>query len=163
MKLLMIMSNMMNILFMYTKQPMNLIIIILVQTAMTTILMSTISLSSWFNYLLMIIFIGGMMVLFIYITSIAPNEKNNKFKFNIIMTVIMLTTLILLNLKTNYKNSETIMYYSQMMENYKMNLNMMFNKPIYSLSMMMMIYLFIALTVVNKISNLNQGPLRKKH
>nr|QID48503.1 NADH dehydrogenase subunit 6 [Bolivaritettix lativertex] len=165
MKMLMTLSIMMNLMFMNTKQPMNMIIIILMQTMITTFLMSNMMKSSWFNYILMIIFIGGMMVLFTYITSIAPNEKSHN-KISMMSSTIMITLLMTLPYiwkPIKYNNTEIMNNCVNLMNNYQLEVNLMFNKPVFMMSIMMMIYLFIALIVVNKISNLTQGPLRKKN
>nr|QID48492.1 NADH dehydrogenase subunit 6 [Yunnantettix bannaensis] len=159
MKLTLMMSTTLNITFMNTKQPMILIVIILAQTTLTTFMMSNYNKSSWFNYILMIIFIGGMMVLFIYITSITPNEKNNYLKL-LPMMLIMTIMFYLYEKKTYFHSSETLNMQLNTMSPDQMNMKMMFNYPLYSLSIMMMIYLFIALVAINKISNLEQGPLR---
>nr|ATA58339.1 NADH dehydrogenase subunit 6 [Bolivaritettix yuanbaoshanensis] len=165
MKTLMTLSMMMNIMFMNTKQPMNMIIIILIQTAITTFLMSIMMKSSWFNYILMIIFIGGMMVLFTYITSIAPNEKNYN-KINIMSSTIIITLMMTLPYiwkPIKYNNTEMMNNCVNTMNNYQLDVNLMFNKPMFMMSITMMIYLFMTLIAVNKISNLMQGPLRKKN
>nr|QPK42084.1 NADH dehydrogenase subunit 6 [Loxilobus prominenoculus] len=162
MKSIMLMSSTLNAMFTTTKQPMNLIIIILTQTLLSTFMMSNYNKSSWFNYMLMIIFIGGMMVLFIYITSITPNEKN----YNYMKLITVMGGMIFMLMMYKYKNythsSETLNNHFLMMDNEKMNLNLMFNQPLYSMTIMMMIYLFITLIVINKISSLEKGPLRMK-
>nr|QPK42097.1 NADH dehydrogenase subunit 6 [Eucriotettix oculatus] len=161
MSIIMLMSTTLNIMFMNTKQPMMMVIIILMQTTTSTFMMNTLNKSPWFNYILMIIFIGGMMVLFIYITSISPNEKNfNYIKLLPIITMIML--MIMMKKTPNNESSETTINQFNMTNYEQMNMNMMFNYPLYSMSIMMMLYLFIALIVINKISNIEQGPLRMK-
>nr|ATU74762.1 NADH dehydrogenase subunit 6 [Thoradonta obtusilobata]QPK42110.1 NADH dehydrogenase subunit 6 [Thoradonta nodulosa] len=160
MKLMLMASAALNLMFMNTKQPMLLITIILMQTTMSTFMMSNFTKSSWFNYILMITFIGGMMVLFIYITSITPNEKN--FNYMKMMPILICTSsmIMILNYKKKYLSTETSLNQSNLMSNDQLNMNMMFSYPLYSISMMLMIYLFIALIVINKISNIEKGPLR---
>nr|YP_009740716.1 NADH dehydrogenase subunit 6 [Euparatettix variabilis]QID03678.1 NADH dehydrogenase subunit 6 [Euparatettix variabilis] len=162
MKTIITLCTMMSMFLMNTKQPMQMIIIILLQTLLTTFMMSTMTKSSWCTYILMIIFIGGMMVLFIYITSISPNEQN-KNNLMIIITMTMIISIIMINMKTTKTiNNETMsMETINLMKTEQMMLNKIFNKPMYTLTIMMMLYLFIALIAVNKISNLNKGPLRK--
>nr|YP_010373103.1 NADH dehydrogenase subunit 6 [Teredorus bashanensis]UPH84314.1 NADH dehydrogenase subunit 6 [Teredorus bashanensis] len=163
MKLIMITSMMMNSIFMHTKQPMNMIIITLMQTTMMMYMMSMKSLSSWFNYLLMIIFVGGMMVLFIYITSVAPNEKT-KISKKMIPTFMMMTMItLMLNNESMINEKTSLMMNINENTTYQIMLNKMFNKPMYYLSITMMMYLFIALIAVNKITNLTKGPLRKSN
>nr|YP_009740703.1 NADH dehydrogenase subunit 6 [Euparatettix bimaculatus]QID03665.1 NADH dehydrogenase subunit 6 [Euparatettix bimaculatus] len=162
MKTIITLCTMTSMFLMNTKQPMQMIIIILLQTLFTTFMMSTMTKSSWCTYILMIIFIGGMMVLFIYITSISPNEQN-KNNMMIIITTTIIISIILINMKTTKTiNNETMSVETiNMMKTEQMTLNKIFNKPMYMLTITMMLYLFIALIAVNKISNLNKGPLRK--
>nr|QNH68983.1 NADH dehydrogenase subunit 6 [Mazarredia convexa] len=163
MKLIMLLASILNIMFINTKQPMILIMIILIQTLLTTFMMNNYNKSSWFNYILMIIFIGGMMVLFIYITSIAPNEKNYSYKKMFTMTAMTMTILWVLENKNNPESTETSINPPFEMSKEQMDTNMMFNYPLYQLTIMMTIYLFITLIVVNKISNMEKGPLRINH
>nr|QNH68980.1 NADH dehydrogenase subunit 6 [Ergatettix serrifemora] len=164
MKMMIFMSTMINIMFITTKQPMKMVIMILMQTLVSTFMMSMKTKSTWFPYMLMIIFIGGMMVLFIYITSITPNEKSKTNPMIIIsmMTMMAIFMLKYKNMKNMYYTNETnIMEINSILSNQMMFLNKIFNKPMYMLSIMMMMYLFIALIAVNKISNMKKGPLRK--
>nr|QPK42064.1 NADH dehydrogenase subunit 6 [Falconius longicornis] len=166
MKLIFIMSYTLNSAFMSMKQPMSLIIIILMQTTLTIAMMNKLTQSPWFSYLLMIIFIGGMMVLFVYITGISPNEKNkNNFTTAITMTMTI-TTIMTPFTKTEliFKMTKQLFMkiYHQPVNTY-LYLTMMLNMQMYPLYIMMMMYLFITLIAVNKIINLNMGPLRKKH
>nr|YP_009740690.1 NADH dehydrogenase subunit 6 [Ergatettix dorsifera]QID03652.1 NADH dehydrogenase subunit 6 [Ergatettix dorsifera] len=162
MKIIVMMSTLLNMMFMNTKQPMKMVIIILMQTMMTTFMMSMKTKSSWFSYMLMIIFIGGMMVLFIYITSITPNEQMKSNITFIMVTTLVISSMILITKTPNFTNNETsLMYNMYNLKPEQLMLNKMFNMPMYTLSITMMIYLFIALIAVNKISNMKKGPLRK--
>nr|WME17544.1 NADH dehydrogenase subunit 6 [Scelimena sp. 1 XDL-2023a] len=164
MKIIMSTSMLLNILFTQTKKPMNIIIIILMQTSLMTMTMSTKTQSPWFSYLLMIIFIGGMMVAFVYITSIMPNEKNNYNKIIIALTIMLATLMMTVsNMKTHHNNNETQLTETiQLAHNSSIMLNNMFNKPMFTLYIMTTIYLFITLIAVSNISNIEMGPMRKK-
>nr|QPK42123.1 NADH dehydrogenase subunit 6 [Scelimena melli] len=164
MSIIMSTSMLLNILFTQTKKPMNIIVIILMQASIMTMMMSPKTQSPWFPYLLMIIFIGGMMVTFIYITSIMPNEKNNYSKITIALTIIAVTLLMMMtNTKNYYNNNET-----QLTETTNptfsgsLIFNKMFNKPMFSLYIMTTVYLFITLIAISNISNIEMGPMRKK-
>nr|YP_010954498.1 NADH dehydrogenase subunit 6 [Exothotettix guangxiensis]WMV02060.1 NADH dehydrogenase subunit 6 [Exothotettix guangxiensis] len=162
MKLIIIMSTMLSMMFMNMKQPMQMIIIILMQALFTVYMMSVKTKSSWFTYMLLIIFIGGMMVLFIYITSITPNEQNKGNMSTIIMMTILISTITMMMKNMEISNNETMnMNTMNMLKTEQLMLNKMFNMPMYTLTIMMMIYLFIALIAMNKISNMKKGPLRK--
>nr|QPK42136.1 NADH dehydrogenase subunit 6 [Paragavialidium sichuanense] len=165
MKMIMFMSMMLNFLFMNTKKPMNIIIIILMQASLMTSIMSTQTQSPWFPYILMIIFIGAMMVIFIYIASIMPNEKNPLNKMTLIIA-IMITSLSMIMIfnDTYVMNEETFMTEKiSLIDNHNKSLNSMFDMQTYPIYITMMIYLFIALIAVSKMCNIEMGPLRKKN
>nr|YP_009024051.1 NADH dehydrogenase subunit 6 [Pacris xizangensis]ADZ56258.1 NADH dehydrogenase subunit 6 [Pacris xizangensis] len=166
--IIMTLSNMMNINFIKLNHPMSMMMFIIIQTFVIGLITGMMMESFWLSYILFLMFLGGMLVLFIYITSIASNEL---FKpKTIIMTSIimmMITSMILVIVdKTMFvdsiKNTETMninnsIYYHEM----TLSLEKLFNKPTSFITMMMMIYLFLVLVAVVKITNINQGPIRK--
>nr|AGC22293.1 NADH dehydrogenase subunit 6 [Trachytettix bufo] len=163
MKLMTMLSFMLNFTFMMTKQPIKMIVIIITQTIMMTYMMTKESNSPWFAYILMITFISGMMVLFTYITSITPNEPEKMNKMILTALIIMSIIMFMINIKMentfnppkwNINNSENYI---------QMTLTKMFNTNSSIMFIIMMMYLFIVLIVVNKISNMEKGPLRKKN
>nr|YP_009741015.1 NADH dehydrogenase subunit 6 [Traulia orchotibialis]QID04042.1 NADH dehydrogenase subunit 6 [Traulia orchotibialis] len=167
--MIMTMSNLMNINFIKLNHPMSMMILIILQTLLVGFMMGTMMESFWLSYILFLTFLGGMLVLFIYITSIASNEmfqiKSIMMIFTLMMWVIITLTLIYMN-KTMFidliKNTETMNINNSI--NYQemtMSLEKLYNKPTFIITMMMMIYLFLALLAVVKITNINQGPIRK--
>nr|YP_003434075.1 NADH dehydrogenase subunit 6 [Traulia szetschuanensis]ACF71064.1 NADH dehydrogenase subunit 6 [Traulia szetschuanensis] len=167
--MIMTMSNLMNINFIKLNHPMSMMIVIILQTLLVGFMMGTMMESFWLSYILFLTFLGGMLVLFIYITSIASNEmfqiKSIMMIFTLMMWVIITLTLIYMN-KMMFidliKNTETMNINNSI--NYQemtMSLEKLYNKPTFIITMMMMIYLFLALLAVVKITNINQGPIRK--
>merc|ERR1712197_287715 len=66
---------------------------------------------SWFFYLLVLVFLGGVIILIIYINTLAINEKfyfyKIKFKYMYVFIFLFLTQLIIFKnifVKTNYSN-----------------------------------------------------------
>nr|QPK42071.1 NADH dehydrogenase subunit 6 [Zhengitettix curvispinus] len=166
MKMIMMIASLLTFYFMKSKPPNKpYLLLLLYKPLMTSFMMNIYMTNTWFSYLLMIIFIGGMMVLFIYITSIVPNENDKKNKMLIMISLTMLIMLTMINIKyyNYFKTPETVnMNYYIMNQEYMM-LNKIFNKHVYMLYITMMIYLFIALMAVNMIFNVEKGPLRKKN
>nr|AYM84970.1 NADH dehydrogenase subunit 6 [Ommatolampis quadrimaculata] len=167
--MIMTLSNMMNINFMKLNHPMSMIIFIIFQTFLIGLMTGTMMESFWLAYILFLTFLGGMLVLFIYITSIASNEMF-QLKFYIVITTMMLwlfmmITLILIDkmmLIDFFKNSETFNFNKMsLFQEMTISLNKLYNKPTFMISIMMMIYLFLTLLAVVKITNINQGPIRK--
>nr|YP_009112340.1 NADH dehydrogenase subunit 6 [Angaracris rhodopa]AIY61462.1 NADH dehydrogenase subunit 6 [Angaracris rhodopa] len=167
--LIMSMSNMLNINFINMNHPMLLMIMIIIQTLLIGMMMGSMMKSFWLSYILFLTFIGGMMVLFIYITSISSNEMFNiKSMSMIFITIMMLIAMIVIYSTEKImftemiKSSETMnMKYTMNFQEMTMSLTKLYNNPTLIITIMMMIYLFIALLAVVKINNINQGPIRK--
>nr|WEL32825.1 NADH dehydrogenase subunit 6 [Pentaspinula unispinula] len=162
-----LMAITMNIMFIMTNHPMMMMITIITQTLMICTISGMIMESFWLSYLLFLVMLGGMMVLFMYITSIASNEMLN-FNKNISVFVVLLLMIIMsINIdkymtSSDMNNSE--MYVFNQMINIKEMSEMMkklYNKPTYIMSLMMMMYLLFTMIVVIKIINIKKGPMRK--
>nr|AFP16891.1 NADH dehydrogenase subunit 6 [Zeugophora sp. BMNH 840207] len=153
--------------FLFIKHPLTFGFMLMIQTIFISLLTGMMNFNYWFSYILFLIMIGGMLVLFMYMTSIASNEM---FKFsqkimNWILSYSMIMLLIFLlndNLMTEIfmNNSELMKWKSNFLMNNSMNkyLNWPSNLNIY----MIIIYLFITLILVVKITNVKYGPLRQK-
>nr|YP_009310602.1 NADH dehydrogenase subunit 6 [Phlaeoba infumata]AOT80812.1 NADH dehydrogenase subunit 6 [Phlaeoba infumata] len=167
--MIMALSNMMNINFIKLNHPMSMMMFIIFQTFLIGLLTGTMMETFWLSYILFLTFLGGMMVLFIYITSIASNEMFKPKSIIMIMSFILfmiMTIIFMIINKTMFmdiiKNTETMninnyINYQEMTT----SLEKLYNLPTSIITMMMMIYLFLALVAVVKITNINQGPIRK--
>nr|AXS65768.1 NADH dehydrogenase subunit 6 [Staphylinoidea sp. 7 KM-2017] len=147
---------------MFLIHPLSFGMILLIQTIMTALITGLMTPNFWFSYILFLIMIGGMLVLFIYMTSIASNEK---FNFSIKLTLLF-SMMIPTSIMINYLMDKFIMnktnFNSSLFENSsKMLINKFINFPSNMILYLMIIYLFITLIAVVKITNLNSGPLRK--
>nr|AGC22358.1 NADH dehydrogenase subunit 6 [Paramastax nigra] len=163
MKCLFIISNLLNTMFMSTKNPVMMIMIIILQTIIVCMLTGSLMESFWTSYIMMLIFLGGMMVLFIYITSIASNEMLY-FNYKYMSITAMMTVFMMMKNKENYEmnNSEMNMLIKNLF-NMEMSesMKLLYNQPMLLMSIMMMMYLFLTLMVVVYITELNNGPIRK--
>nr|YP_009919036.1 NADH dehydrogenase subunit 6 [Hylemya vagans]QMP96629.1 NADH dehydrogenase subunit 6 [Hylemya vagans] len=157
-----------NFIFMNMKHPLAMGLILLIQTMMVCLTSGLMTKSFWFSYILFLVFLGGMLVLFIYITSLASNEMFS-FSIKLLFTSLMIFMLMIMmlffmdkNMLLQYMNTEikTISNInSYLMENY-LSLNKLYNYPTNLLTIMLMNYLLITLIVIVKITNLFKGPLR---
>ncbi|USF93227.1 NADH dehydrogenase subunit 6 (mitochondrion) [Schistocerca gregaria] len=167
--MIMSLSNVMNINFIKLSHPMSMMLFIILQTFLVGLMTGTMMESYWLSYILFLTFLGGMLVLFIYITSIASNEMFQPKSITMIITLMMwvfiMSMLIILDMSMFmdfFKNTETMNIDNSI--NYQemtMSLEKLYNSPTFIITMMMMIYLFLALLAVVKITNINQGPIRK--
>ena len=143
----------------------------LIQTLLITLISGLFSYSYWFSYILFIVIIGGILVLFIYITRLASNEI---FNFSIKISIFIITTIRLIIiiyffidyiiLTSLFKNSNIIEFINNILiiknENL-LRLNIIYNKPNNIITFILVNYLFLTLIAVVKITDINYGPLRQ--
>uniref|UniRef100_A0AAU7BA49 NADH-ubiquinone oxidoreductase chain 6 n=1 Tax=Pallidoplectron sp. TaxID=3143696 RepID=A0AAU7BA49_9ORTH len=166
---IMFLSLMLNFIFMLSSHPMMMMFTIILQTLMICLLTGFISQSFWFSYILFLVFLGGMLVLFIYITSLASNEmfyiQIKHFIFITIFPMILLFFFIdpYMFLPTSINNDMSMLM--ENMTNYSeldFSLNKLFNESTNIITLMLVLYLFLTLIMVVNITNIFQGPLRQK-
>nr|QIT03230.1 NADH dehydrogenase subunit 6 [Sarcophaga caudagalli] len=160
-----------NFIFFNMKHPLAMGLTLLIQTTLICLTSGLMTKTFWFSYILFLVFLGGMLVLFIYVTSLASNEM---FSFSmkltmttIIMFILSISVLIFIdkNILIQYNNMEIqsmINMDSYIMEN-SLSLMKLYNYPTNLLTIMLMNYLLITLIAVVKITKLFKGPLRPMH
>jgi len=155
-----------SILFVFIKHPIRLGRILLAQTISTCLTIGIININYWYSYILFIIIIGGLLILFIYITRIASNEKFKIsniliFLFFIVIRLIIFTLLIdfyflnypnfsftIINLNTSF-----IPLFSNKYINFPLNIIFIFT----------IFYLLICLIARVKICSIYKGPIRQNN
>nr|AWB99756.1 NADH dehydrogenase subunit 6 [Culex bilineatus] len=155
--------------FMQMKHPLAMGLMLLIQTFLTCLMTGIYSKTFWFSYILFLIFMGGMLVLFIYVTSLSSNEMfSMSFKLTFI-SIMMIFLFIVISyffdnsLMENFiKNNESIQLFNKnnlFYENF-LSLNKMYNFPTNLITLLLINYLFLTLLVTVKITKKNYGPLR---
>nr|UYK52102.1 NADH dehydrogenase subunit 6 [Leptocimbex sp. CSCS-Hym-MC0166] len=152
--------------FLFCKTPLSMGLMLLIQTILISMNSGIMSPNFWFSYILFMIMIGGMLVLFIYITSLTSNLK---FKLNkkifLLNFLYLLMLMYFLNYLNFYWNLNTMNFnYIENWENnqtIKTSLKKMFSYPNYKILMIMVNYMLLTLFIVVKIVKINKGPLRK--
>nr|YP_010448653.1 NADH dehydrogenase subunit 6 [Sinelater perroti]UTS56941.1 NADH dehydrogenase subunit 6 [Sinelater perroti] len=154
------------IIFMFTNHPLSMGLILLIQTTLVAAFTSLLSNSSWFSYILFIIMIGGMLVLFIYMTSIASNKK---FKTSLPLMIffnIMISIYILMKMFIDEWMNHLMFLSDDLISKDSMNLIPMIkfiNYPMSIITILLIIYLLITLIAVVNITMVPYGPLRKSN
>nr|UPX88620.1 NADH dehydrogenase subunit 6 [Pterostichus melanarius] len=170
--ILLLLSLTMTISFMFLNHPMSMGLILLLQTLLISLISGMFSYSYWFSYILFLVMVGGMLILFIYMTSLASNEMFN-FSINMSIFIIMCISMTFISyffidymiINPLFKNSnmmEMINNMTMLKNENLMSLNMIYNKPNNIITLMLVNYLFLTLIAVVKITNINYGPLRQK-
>nr|YP_002735067.1 NADH dehydrogenase subunit 6 [Phaenacantha marcida]ABZ02096.1 NADH dehydrogenase subunit 6 [Phaenacantha marcida] len=150
MKLTFLMMMFLSMMFLFNKHPLLMTINMIMLTLTIAVMSGLIMKSFWFSYMITMIMLSGMLVVFIYMSSIASNKKmKSSIKIIIIPAIILIfeTSFIQIN-EMNYTNS--------------MNLIPFFNSTTLMTTMMSVMYLFLAMMTVSKIVYINEGPMRIK-
>nr|YP_009166089.1 NADH dehydrogenase subunit 6 [Drosophila albomicans]AKZ32067.1 NADH dehydrogenase subunit 6 [Drosophila albomicans] len=157
------------IIFINMIHPLAMGLTLLIQTIFICLITGTMTKSFWFSYILFLIFLGGMLVLFIYVTSLASNEM---FNLSIKLALFFFSTFFIFLIISFFidKNSTILLFLNNEMNSISqlnsyfsensISLNKLYNFPTNFITILLMNYLLITLIVVVKITNLKKGPLR---
>nr|URH16499.1 NADH dehydrogenase subunit 6 [Neotermes castaneus] len=161
MKTLMMTSATMSVMFTQMSHPLAMGMMLLIQTTMMCLISGLMHQSFWFQYILFMVFVGGMLVLFIYVASLASNEMFSlSTKMMITATAMMLMTLTIKD-KTTINSKETTLFNTMTENEITTMTSKLYNQPNGTLTILMALYLLVALIVVVKITNISKGPLRQ--
>nr|WHM51560.1 NADH dehydrogenase subunit 6 [Neotermes castaneus] len=161
MKTLMMTSATMSVMFTQMSHPLAMWMLLLIQTTMMCLISGLMHQSFWFQYILFMVFVGGMLVLFIYVASLASNEMFSlSTKMMITATAMMLMTLTIKD-KTTVNSKETTLFNTMTENEITTMTSKLYNQPNGTLTILMALYLLMALIVVVKITNISKGPLRQ--
>lgn len=158
------------LIFIQINHPLAIGLILLIQTFIICLASGIISKTFWFSYILFLVFLGGILVLFIYVTSLASNEIFSlSIKITIITTIIIILTVILtfivdINIVTPIIENIEIIEISNINSIIKENtiiLNKIYNYPTNLITLVLINYLLISLIAIVKITNVFYGPLRQ--
>nr|YP_010600879.1 NADH dehydrogenase subunit 6 [Cacopsylla jukyungi]WAL33209.1 NADH dehydrogenase subunit 6 [Cacopsylla jukyungi] len=159
-KLLLLISLGNSSIILVSSHPISFGIILLSQTMLLSICSRLLSNSSWISLTLFLVMIGGLMILFLYITSICSNKKPNFTKPTLFQLMWMFSMIYFIS------NFEMSLPLNQFL-NLKDLFNLEFIKLFLPLNMFssnfMFLYLLIMLIIMIEILSLNKGPMRKKY
>nr|YP_010032423.1 NADH dehydrogenase subunit 6 [Cicadetta abscondita]QOW07743.1 NADH dehydrogenase subunit 6 [Cicadetta abscondita] len=159
MKIIMYMMIIMSMNFIFMKHPLSMGLILMMQTLLSCLICSFYLSSYLFSYILYLIFIGGMLILFMYMSSIASNEKFfysiKLMTFNILLMMTM-SLLNMIDLKTLNIMNNIMMFMNH--DNYMMS--KMYIIPSGMMTLVITIYLLFILIIVINILTVNMMTLR---
>uniref|UniRef100_UPI0030036459 NADH dehydrogenase subunit 6 n=1 Tax=Limassolla fasciata TaxID=3019671 RepID=UPI0030036459 len=136
--------------------PMSLGFMLISQTLMTIFYMNTITQSSWFIMITFLMMIGGLLILFTYMSSIASNEKF-KIKLNMMfMLIIMLIIFDDMMMQQQIKEELTLNKFTMS----DLSLMKIYNDKSMLLTILMVLYLLLTMISVTKMVKHYKGPLR---
>nr|WOW98967.1 NADH dehydrogenase subunit 6 [Borysthenes sp. 2 WQW-2023a] len=163
MKILILSMNMMSMSTPFLKHPISLGSMLFLQSVFTSLMMIMLNKNSWMPMTLIITFSGGIMIMFIYMSSIASNEKfkpSSKWML-LLMTTTLLTMKLMMTDKINLffnkwmENSNHIQYNEEMKTMFSM---LSMNK---NTSILLILTVMMTMVVISSIISTFEGPLKK--
>nr|QNV11691.1 NADH dehydrogenase subunit 6 [Phyllodromia melanocephala] len=155
--------------FMQMNHPLAMGLVLLIQTLLICLMTGLLTKTLWFSYVLFLIFLGGMLVLFIYVTSLASNEMFSMSLNMMMISIMMFIMIILMSIlwdKINFisflSNNEmnSLYNYNSFISENSLILNKLYNFPTNMITLLLINYLLISLIAIVKITNVFYGPLR---
>nr|YP_010610899.1 NADH dehydrogenase subunit 6 [Podulmorinus opacus]WAP91720.1 NADH dehydrogenase subunit 6 [Podulmorinus opacus] len=156
MKLMIMMISMLPIM----KTPMSMGMILMLQTMMMTLLMNKMMVTSWLTMITFLMMIGGLLILFIYMSSLASNEK---FKINMKVLIIMMVMMIISEEFMQDMQINETQDIINIMTTEQLSLNKLYNKKSLMITLIMVLYLLLTMIAVTKLVKHYEGPLRSKN
>nr|QUB07043.1 NADH dehydrogenase subunit 6 [Thlaspida biramosa] len=158
---ILLLSMILSIMFIMFKHPVSMMMIIMIQTLLVCLTCGLMMNLWWFSYMLFMVMVGALLVLFMYMTNVASNEK---FKKKIKFYYIFLASIMILFTSENYNSMSNCSKWLNFNEmDMKIILMKFYNYPSNSILVLMMIYLLITMIMSVKITDLSKGALRQKY
>lgn len=134
-----------SILLIIITHPLIMLISVMLLTLYISIIFYLISQFSMISLIIVLLILGGILVIFIYMVRLTPN---NKISFNFKILVSIFFILFLLNVEIQIKNLDIQIFNKIYFTNY------------INLIMLIIIYLILSLNVVIKLTNSNITPMK---
>nr|UYA97418.1 NADH dehydrogenase subunit 6 [Megacopta cribraria] len=152
-QMLLSMMTALSAIMMFMKHPLSMGMILVTQTLVIAITTGMMIKTFFFSYIVTIIMMSGALVLFIYMASIASNEKFNPS--------IKITMVFMMTTATTWMMKTSEIHQNLQSQEIKM-VTKMFNMTNAFMTMMVIIYLLFTMITVSSIANIKEGPLRMK-
>nr|QLY90152.1 NADH dehydrogenase subunit 6 [Erpobdella testacea] len=119
--------------------------------ALTISWLTGILFSSWYSFLIFLIYIGGMMVMFSYFVALSPNQY---MKIKSVITIMMMT-MLMVSIPTYFSNN-----LFQLNNTMKFDSLYLYNPTLMSILLFMIMMLLMMMLIVVKMVSTSKGPLR---
>uniref|UniRef100_A0AAU7YR81 NADH-ubiquinone oxidoreductase chain 6 n=1 Tax=Potamanthus sp. 08HH02 TaxID=3126549 RepID=A0AAU7YR81_9INSE len=162
---LMVMVMSTGLLFCRTSHPLAMGLTLLFQTTLIALISGLMAPTFWFSYILFLVFLGGMLVLFIYVTSLASNEMFSVSAKAFLLSSSLIAVAFMFTMIADPLLNLDVIGHGLLSQSIETNIlpTLMFkfyNSSSSILTILLVTYLFLTLLAVVSITNIYQGPLR---
>nr|WNH42602.1 NADH dehydrogenase subunit 6 [Neoperla bella] len=169
--LLFLLGSVLASIFTQITHPLAMGLMLLTQTLLVCLTTGLMAHSFWFSYILFLVFLGGLLVLFIYVATLASNETFSFEPYTLILlmsfSAMTIITLIFIDPLLTPLTKESagpslnpILAWNNELAPALMKL---YNNPTNLITLMLALYLFLTLIAVVQITKIFYGPLRQSN
>uniref|UniRef100_A0AAU7YU48 NADH dehydrogenase subunit 6 n=1 Tax=Stephanitis macaona TaxID=3156568 RepID=A0AAU7YU48_9HEMI len=149
----------MSFMFMNMMTPLSMMMVLILQTLLISVISSTMISSFWYSYLMILIMVSGLLILFMYMASIASNEKFHMSNKLFIYMILLMILYLNYYMKTKELHEKKI----KVMDNQEMIMSKLFNYKFISPTILMIMWLFMMMIIISFLITSNEGPMRKSN
>nr|YP_009233456.1 NADH dehydrogenase subunit 6 [Engaewa subcoerulea]AMB27349.1 NADH dehydrogenase subunit 6 [Engaewa subcoerulea] len=155
-----------SLLFTRMTHPLSMGVALLTQTLLVCISTGASNSCFWFSYILFLIFMGAMLILFIYVASLASNEsfKIHPISGGLLVASLSVSLILLvtdpLSLAPNFSSLSSNTFFTEKNISSLTSTNMIYSPHTSPLTLFLIVYLLFSFLAVMKIINFTQAPLR---
>lgn len=160
-KLIFFINLLISITLIYSKSPLKSNLIILFQTILISIIINLINKTSWISFIIFILYVRGLIIIFLYISRIAFNELNINKNFKLLILLTILILLIILKFKSLFIKENFNFENKYIFEDNKYFINIFIIPNNLIIYFIILILFFILILVIWLLKN-KKGPLRQK-
>nr|UFZ12992.1 NADH dehydrogenase subunit 6 [Protohermes flavinervus] len=154
--------------FTQVNHPLAMGLILLLQTILICLTSGMLVQTFWFSYILFLIMLGGMLILFIYMTSLASNELFSISMKTLIINLMLFSIFFMIFFTDSFSWISNMLNLDMMMMKNSLTstensseLLKLYNFPTMNLTLLLINYLFLTLIIIVKMTNIFFGPLRQ--
>nr|YP_009628234.1 NADH dehydrogenase subunit 6 [Isonychia kiangsinensis]QBO27434.1 NADH dehydrogenase subunit 6 [Isonychia kiangsinensis] len=160
-------SILIGLLFTLMSHPLAMGLTLLLQTLMIALLSGLTASNFWFSYILFLVFLGGMLVLFIYVTSLASNELFSSSSllwmlFGLFLMAVVSVSFMADSLLASFPMTD-LLRNTVSSEYLSSSLLKLYSSPSFGVTLLLVIYLLLTLVAVVNIAKIFKGPLRPQN
>nr|WNO18549.1 NADH dehydrogenase subunit 6 [Cellana toreuma] len=142
-------------------QPMSLGLNLMLVVSLTSIFMASF-MSTWYSYMLFLIYVGGLLVMFAYVASIIPNHLFSSMKTTVMTLILLIIFSNIVSMTTTPDTSTTQTLSSVVSQKWQLTMTPSYLISSYSFFIILFLglILFTNLLSVVKVCYYQGGPLR---
>lgn len=150
--------------FPFFNHPLAIGLTLLIMTLLISLSLGCWFVSYWFSYTLFLVLLGGLLVIFVYVALLAPNEpfKQSKFLFVVPLACFSVLGVGIFWFESPASSSfilesRNVVYLKEVL------LALFYSEELYQLTIFLVLFLLLTLLVVVAILRGNRSPIRRQY